>query len=436
MSEESSAPVVVVGAGVIGLCAAFYLCRAGRDVVVVDRAAIGGGSSWGNAGWVCLSHSAPVPAPGVIRHALASIGRPDSPLYLRPELSIDFTRWIWHFVQSCSTTRFAQSYEALAALVTPAFDRFEELRSAGIETTLSRPGLVHAFLSEDEAMRTMATQRRWQSIGYAVPDRPLTGPAARQLDRSLTAQVSAAYLVEGEGVVNPGALTAGLAAYLTGRGARVLTDTSVSRFRTSDGRVSAVELGSEWLDCSAVVVAAGTWTSDVLARLGVRLPLQAGKGYSFSVELPDPPQRPMYLGDKHIVASPIGGRTRLAGTMELSGNNRHLEWRRIVSIAEASKSYLGSWFERPDDLVGRISDPWVGGRPMLPDGLPLVDQLPHLNNAFVSTGHGMLGMTLAPESGRALAQYLVTGARPAELRPFAIDRLPGVRAAASAPRDD
>lgn len=436
MSEEPSAPVVVVGAGVIGLCAAFYLCQAGRDVVVVDRAAIGGGSSWGNAGWVCLSHSAPVPGPGVIRDALASIGRPDSPLYLRPELSVEFTRWIWHFVQSCTTTRFARSYQALAALAAPAFERFDELRSAGVETTLSRPGLVHAFLSGDEARRTMVTQRRWQSVGYALPAQPLTGPAVRQLEPSLTAQVAAAYLVEGEGVVNPGALTAGLAAYLTGRGARVLTETSVAQFRTTDGRVSAVDLGGEWLECSAVVVAAGTWTSDILARLGVRLPLQAGKGYSFSVELPTPPQRPMYLGDKHIVASPIGGRTRLAGTMEFSGNNRHLEWRRIVSIAEASKAYLGSWFDRPDDLVGRISDPWVGGRPMLPDGLPLVDRLPHLDNAFVSTGHGMLGMTLAPESGRTMARFLVTGARPAELRPFAIDRLPGVRAAASARPDE
>lgn len=431
MREEPSAPVVVVGAGVIGLCAAFYLCQAGMDVVVVDRAAIGAGSSWGNAGWVCLSHSAPVPAPGVIRNALASIGRPDAPLYLRPQLSLDFTRWIWRFIQSCTPSRFARSYQALAALVTPAFDRFDDLRSAGVETTLSRPGLVHAFLSGDEAARTMATQRRWQSTGYAIPAQPLTGADVRQLEPSLTDRVSAAYLVEGEGVVNPGALTAGLASYLAGRGARIVTGTSVARFRTTHGRVAAVELDGEWLDCSAVVVAAGTWTSEVLARLGVRLPLQAGKGYSFSVELPAPPQRPMYLGDKHIVASPIAGRTRLAGTMEFSGNNRHLEWRRIVSIAEASKPYLGDWFERPDDLVGRISDPWVGGRPMLPDGLPLVDQLPHLTNAFVSTGHGMLGMTLAPESGRALAQFLVTGARPAELGPFAIDRLPGVRAVAS-----
>jgi glycine/D-amino acid oxidase-like deaminating enzyme len=90
---------------------------------------------------------------------------------------------------------------------------------------------------------------------------------------------------------------------------------------------------------------------------------------------------------------------------------------------------LGEWFERPDDLVGRISEPWVGGRPMLPDGLPLVDRLPNLSNAYVSTGHGMLGVTLAPESGRALSEFLATGARPAGLRPFAIDRLPGVRAA-------
>jgi glycine/D-amino acid oxidase-like deaminating enzyme len=111
--------------------------------------------------------------------------------------------------------------------------------------------------------------------------------------------------------------------------------------------------------------------------------------------------------------------------MEFSGHNRSLHWSRVVSIAQSSKPYLGDWFQRPDELVGRISDPWVGGRPMLPDGLPLVDRLPHLPNAYVATGHGMLGVSLGPVTGRALASYVVNGRRPHDLAGFDLARVPG-----------
>jgi glycine/D-amino acid oxidase-like deaminating enzyme len=426
-AADQRAPVVIIGAGAIGLCTAFYLRQAGREVIVVDRAAVGAGSSWGNAGWVCLSHSAPVPAPGVIAHAVRSIGRPHSPLYLRPELSLDFARWMWNFWRSCSARRFASSYRALAEFAAPAFDLFDEISRAGVDTTLTRPGLVHAFLTPGEAERTLQVQREFASIGYTVPTAPVTGPAVRDLEPSLSSEVAAGYVIEDEGLLNPGAFTAALAKTLIEQGVQVIEHSAVIGFRTDSQGVCSVRLAETELACSAVVVAAGTWSADLLSQLGIALALQAGKGYSFSVNLANPPTKPIYFGDKHIVASPVGGQTRFAGTMEFSGNNRHLEWRRIVSIAEASKAYLGSWFDNPDDLVGRISEPWVGGRPMLPDGLPVLDRLPGLQNAFLSTGHGMLGITLAPASGRSLASYVVTGSRPTELTPFQFARISGGR---------
>jgi len=336
---------------------------------------------------------------------------------------------MWHFWRSCARPRFERSYAAVAEFAAPSFEQFDELSAAGVATTLTRPGLVHAFLSQDEAERTLAGQRRHIESGYDVPATPLIGPAVQALEPTLTSQVAAAYLVAGEGVLNPGAFCASLAKTLIEQGVRVIEHSPVVGFRLRGSELTAVRLVDAEVACSEVVVTAGTWSADVLARLGLAVPLQAGKGYSFSSSLPNPPRRPMYYGDKHIVSSPIGGQTRFAGTMEFSGNNRHLEWRRIVSIAEASKPYLGDWFDRPDDLIGRISDPWVGGRPMLPDGLPVLDRVPSTSNAFVSTGHGMLGITLAPASGKALASYVATGSRPAELMPFGFGRIPGVRAA-------
>ena len=143
------------------------------------------------------------------------------------------------------------------------------------------------------------------------------------------------------------------------------------------------------------------------------------------MDLDPAPRHTLYFGERRAVASPIGTTTRIGGTMELSGNNNRLDWRRIVAVALASRHYLGRWFDDPDDLVSLIRDPWVGGRPFLPDGLPVIDRLPGLENAFAATGHGMLGVTLGPATGHRLAEYIRTGHRPEVLAPFGFDRLRG-----------
>jgi glycine/D-amino acid oxidase-like deaminating enzyme len=419
---RSEDPVVVVGAGAVGLCAAHYLSRAGVPVEVVDRAAAGSGASWGNAGWVCRSHSAPIPAPGVPPYVLRSLGRPDSPLYLRPSLNPALAGWALRFWRSCRRSQFERGCAALAQLNRPTFELFAQLRAAGVETTLRTPGIVHAFLTVEAARHHLAGQRQMADAGYELPDDVRRGEDLRALDATLGHDVAAGYLVPGEGLVDPDRFVASLAAALRQAGGRVREDVSVTGFACSNGGVHALRTSEGELPCRAVVIAAGAWSAGLLQALGHRLPLQSGKGYSFSVALPIAPRHPLYLGDKRVVVSPINGSARIAGTMELSGNNRRLDWRRIVAVADASRHYLGRWYEHPDDLMGLIRDPWVGGRPLLPDGLPVIDRLPRQDNVFLTTGHGMLGITLAPASGRALTEYVLDGRRPPVLAPFRYDR--------------
>ncbi|MEU6251534.1 FAD-dependent oxidoreductase [Streptomyces sp. NPDC047043] len=418
-----TAPVVVLGGGVVGLCTAYYLAEAGLEVEVVERRGLGSGVSRGNAGWICLSHSTPVPAPGVVRYAMRSLGRPDSPLYLRPLPDPAFVRWLWRFWRSSTPAAFRRGYTAIAELNRTTFDLFDGLREAGVDTTLTRPGMVHAFLSPAEARHHLAVQREMADGRYPLPDDVTTGDEARLLDGALSSAVRAAYLVEGEGVVDPEAFAQGLGQALAAAGVKIHENAEALGFRTTGGQVTAIRTDLGEIACSSVVIAAGMRSSRLLGALGHPLPLQAGKGYSFSVDLDPAPRHTLYFGERRAVASPIAGTTRIGGTMELSGNNNRLDWRRVVAVALASRHYLGRWFDDPDDLVGLIRDPWVGGRPFLPDGLPVIDKVPGHANAYVATGHGMLGVTLGPVTGHRLTEYVVTGRRPTVLDPFRFDRL-------------
>jgi D-amino-acid dehydrogenase len=165
-----------------------------------------------------------------------------------------------------------------------------------------------------------------------------------------------------------------------------------------------------------VVIAAGAWTSGLVQRLGVRLPMLAGRGYSFSIASPTPPHSSLYLTEAKIGATPFGERLRLAGTMELSRVAERFDGRRVEALSRAAARYLLPCFHGPR------SEEWSGLRPLTSDGLPVLGRLPTRNNAYVATGHGMLGVTLGPASGHALAEAILGRPAPHVLQPFGVDR--------------
>jgi D-amino-acid dehydrogenase len=166
----------------------------------------------------------------------------------------------------------------------------------------------------------------------------------------------------------------------------------------------------------AVVLAAGAWTRPLANMLGVSLPLQGGKGYSFLVTPTVMPRRAILLADAHVGCSPLGDRLRIGGTMEFSGLNTRLDHRRIESIVSGARASLAPWQDEP-------TDHWAGMRPILPDGLPLLDRAAGYDNVYLATGYSMQGVTLAAPAGRALAELVATGKRPPELAPFALERV-------------
>ena len=410
--------VVVVGGGVIGLSVAYYAQKAGADVTVLTARAVGAGASAVNAGWVTPALSSPVPGPGVLTGSLKWMLSPSSPFYARPRLDPGFLRWLLAFRARCNARDLAAGTEALGELNRRTFGLYDELRADGLSFDEHRTGLLMAYTHRAEAEHEVEGSRWLERFGLPLP--VLGDP--QELEPALSDEIHGAFLYPVERHVDPATLAAAMAACITARGGEVRTDTTVDTIepgRSSGGdlagaRAANVIAGSEQFPAHAVVVAAGAWTPRVLNGVPGRVPVIAGKGYALDfAPAPIALRRPLYLHESRVGVSPYDGRIRLAGTMELTGISESISRRRVDAIARAAARALRGW---PAEGVPTAVN--SGMRPLTPDGLPVVGRLPRAPGVWVASGHSMLGVTLAPATGAALAEALLTGAVPDVLRPF------------------
>ena len=414
--------IAVVGGGVIGLSVAYYLSQGGAEVVLYERDMLGRGCTWGGAGWISPSESAPVIGPQAIRQALCSLGRPAAPLYLRPTLDPGLYRWLLQAIRYCNSASAARGLRAVAELSRHTFELYDELKRAGLDAGMTSHGLLHVF-GRRPAAQSLASAAVMRHYGYRVPDDLLTGTELRELEPTLSRRAETGYLISQERHIDPARLTAGLAGLARKAGAEILEQADVRHLDVAARQVRAVVTGNGPLPVAGVILAGGASSGTLLQPLGIRLPLTAGKGYSFLRRLRTLPRRPIHLGDIKVAVTPFARGLRVAGTMELSGNNQTLRQSRAQAIARGTAQYFDGWDELEPGSNGREPEElWVGRRPLTPDGLPILDRAHPFENLFIATGHSMLGITLAPASGKALAGYVLSGQRPELLEPFRLRR--------------
>jgi D-amino-acid dehydrogenase len=412
--------VVVVGGGVIGLCTAFALERRGVPVTVIDAGPVECAASHVNAGWVVPTLAEPVPAPGLIATSLRWMLRSDSPLYIKPRLDPAFLRWTLRFWRACNARAYRAGTEATATLGARALALYDEMRAAGVEYEEHRDGILFAYRSPEVLAHDYAALEPARQAGFAFSP-ILDGDALRRLEPGLSEAVNGGFLLPDDRSLRPDSLVRGLTAYLERRGVDVRRGTPVSGIETSGRAATAVFVGGERVPAEAVVVAAGAWTPRLLAPLRVKLPIEAGKGYSIDLAppppLPAPMRRPLYLHETRVAVTPLDGMIRLAGTMEFSGLNHHIRPERVAAIARSAGWAIAGW-PGQTPTAGPGVKVWTGPRPMTPDGLPAIGRVPGYRNLAVSSGHAMLGVTLAPVTGEAVAELLTTGRAPEEIAPF------------------
>jgi D-amino-acid dehydrogenase len=409
--------VAVVGAGVVGLACAWELRRRGAHVVVLERAAVGGGVSRGNTGWVSPSFTYPLPAPGMVREGLRQLVTGGEAFVLRPSLDPAFVRWLWSFRRSCSRPRFDAGVLALLALNRRTLELFDDYREAGVAFEMHSAGLVVAARTPGGLDLYRTIFRRLGELGHeggAIDE--LDGAALAALEPALDrGRVVAGLHARVDRFVRPEELTAGLAQRLRADGVEVRERCELHALERRRGGWKLVTGSGSPVAAEQVVIAAGLPTAPLLRRLGVRVPLLGARGYSVTLRgRGTPPRHALYLAEAKLGLSPFDGGVRIAGVFELGARSAEVAPGVGERLLAAARPYLAGWRPEADGPV----EAWAGLRPATPDGLPLIGALPGLDGVHLATGHGMLGVTLAPATAALLAPLVLERRAAPELAPF------------------
>jgi D-amino-acid dehydrogenase len=401
--------VAVIGAGMVGLCTAWFLQERGIEVTVLDRDGVAAGSSWGNAGWLTPSIATPLPEPAVLKYGVRALMSHSSPVYVPPTLNPNLIRFLLQFARNSTAARWQKAMQALIPLNRDALAAFDQMEVELGEKSAPAAPFIAAYRTSEDREVLLEEFAQIRAAGQTVNFEVLDGETARAEEPALSAQVTAAIKILDERFLNPSAYVHALAAEVTSRGGHLVTEADVRDIRDT---TTGVEVAGRRFD--AVVVATGARLNTLLRPFGVRRLVQAGRGYSFTVKVDHLPRGPVYFPAQRVACTPVGDRLRIAGMMEFRSVDAPMDPRRIQVLRDAAGELLqGAHLDVREDE-------WVGARPCTADGLPLIGRTSS-PRVFAAGGHGMWGITLGPVTGRLLAEQIATGRTPDALR--AVDPL-------------
>lgn len=405
---------VVVGGGIIGLTTAYHLALGGAEVVLVDARATGLGASAVNAGWFVPSEAMPVPGPGMVAQTMKWMLSPDSPVYIRPSVEPRFVQFMLSMWRHCNDADQRAGFAAHLALADATAEVLDQYRADGMDFEMHNEGLLMAFTGKDLFEHHLHNLDIVRSHG--IEPQVLVGDDVRAHEPELSDAVYGGIYFPDERHLDPRGFVQALRKRLDERGVQIIENAPLESIETAgpEGarRVVAIRTAHGRIEADAFVLATGAWSGGLSRLFGTYLPVRPGKGYSIDVA-PLPLRSATNLHDAKVALTPFSGRLRLAGTMEFAGLDEKVNDRRVAAILRAPQTYLRNWQAPTGPL-----EPQAGMRPMTPDGLAAIGNLPGLANAYVSTGHGMLGVTLAAGSALALTDLVLNGVRRPVLAPF------------------
>lgn len=417
--ESDRKTVAVIGAGMVGVAAAAYLQQEGHDVFLVDPNPPGEGASFGNAGCFNPSSVVPIAGPDTLKQVPSYLMDPLGPLSIRWSYLPTIAPWLVRYALAGTPSRIEHQASALGSLLGPSIEALMPLvRNVGAEALVKRNGILVVYRSEAS---WQADERAWDlRRRHGIAWENLSTDDLRQFDPNLSRNLIRGKLVPGNGhTVNPGGLVAALANGVEADGGKLIRRRATG-FTLDGNRLRAIQTPEGDLPANAAVIAAGAYSKALAASLGNKVPLETERGYHLMIRDPEAmPRVPTTDADYKFVATPMDAGLRLAGTVELAGLKAKPNWQRskilLDRAAHLCPKLSASYAE------DRISM-WMGHRPSLPDSLPVFGRSKHSPDVIYAFGHGHVGMTAAPYTGRIIAELISGRPSPIDLSPFRPDR--------------
>jgi len=392
---------IVVGAGHIGIACAHYLRRDGLDVTVIDRSTVGGACSLANCGFLVPSHVLPLTTPDAIWTGLSSVFNPRAAFRVKPQLRTSLFHWMLEFGRRCTRRQMLESGRVLDAILKASMLEYQQLLSdPKLECEWQNNGMLFVFRS-DNALGEFGDTDALLTDEYGLTASFIPGKELPQFEPALCGDLAGAYFYEGDSHLRPDRLNAAWSRLLEKDGVDFIEQCTVEALKTSGDQVTELVTSQGTMAADHYVFATGAWSGEFADALDCKIPVEPGKGYSVTMTQPEiMPRHPMLIPERHIGITPFESSFRIASMMEFAGFDETIPRSRIQQLKDSATPYL----KTPEGPVEE--DAWYGWRPMTWDSLPIIGRVPGLSNTLLATGHNMLGLSLAPMTGRAVADLV------------------------------
>lgn len=412
-----SKKVIIIGGGIIGLCSAYYLNKAGFEVTVVDQSNMDSGASYVNAGYLSPSHFIPLASPGVMKKGLKWMFDASSPFYMKPRLNSDFLKWVLAFNKSCNIKHVEKSIPAIKQITLLSQSLYDEIkRDEHFTFHLEKKGLI--MLCQTEKMLEEEVKIAEVAQLEGLDAREINLSELKELEPHININALGATYYGCDSHSTPHEFMSEMKSWLISHGVTISQNERVEDLEIINNKIQSVKTNRRKLKADEIVLAAGSWSHILSKKLGINLLLQAGKGYRINSFKSTHVSRPAILAEAKVAVTPMNGFTRFAGTMEIAGINGKINAVRVEAIANAVTKYY------PDIQISNEEkcEATSGLRPVSPDGLPYIGKSLKCKNLTIATGHAMMGWSMGTATGKLVSEIILDKKASISIEAFHPDR--------------
>lgn len=401
MTKSSQETVLVIGAGIIGIACAHFLSKAGYKVTVIDKGTIAGACSYGNCGHILPSHILPLNSPAALKTGLSSLFNPNAPLRIRPQFNAGFLNWFWQFSRRCFGNHQDHVAKNLQQLLSSSRDAYDALiQDIELDCDWTPSGLLYLFRTES-ALKAFSKTNDWLSSKHNLRALELSQSELMDNYPTLSENLTGGFFYKQDASLRPDMLCQQWSNYLMSEGVAFFEQCEFKTLKKNKRTITTINTSRGEFNTDHVVLAAGALSCKFADAFDCKIPVEPGKGYSITYNRPrEHMDASIVLPEQSLAITSFHKHMRIGSMMEFVGFDDSLPLKRIAQLRDLAQPYFRT------DLAGPEVESWFGWRPMTWDSLPIIGRAPNIDNAYLATGHNMIGMMSAPATGQLITEII------------------------------